>query len=100
MAIATYFKQIQVSIITNNNNIHTGENTNYSRNTTKLKVHLVVSWLVRDGFGNEGPLPAALGSSSLSSSLGFHQRMGLDRGASPHLLKPEGKGFSHYRLED
>ena len=50
MAIATYFKQIQVSIITNNNNIHTGENTNYSRNTTKLKVHLVVPWLVRDGF--------------------------------------------------
>ena len=83
MAIATYFKQIQVSIITNNNNIHTGQNTNYSRNITKLKVHLVVPWLVRDSFGNEGPLPTARGSSSFSSSLGFHQQMGLARGASP-----------------
>ena len=89
MTIVTYFKQIQVSIISNNNNIHTGENTNYSRNTTKLKVHLVVPWLVRDGFGNEGPLPTARGSSSLSSSLGFHQRMGLARGASPQFTEAQ-----------
>ena len=73
MSKVTYFKQTQVSIIANNNNIHTGENTNYSRNTTKLKVHLVVPWPVRDGFGNKGPLPTARGFSSLSSSLGFHQ---------------------------
>ena len=86
MTIVTYFKQIQVSIITNNNNIYTDENTNF-RNTTKLKVHLVVPWLVRDGFGNEGPLPTARGFSSFSSSFGFHQRMGLARGASPQFTE-------------
>ena len=56
---------------------------NHFRNTIKIRVHLVVPWLVRDGFGNEGPLPAARGFSSLSSSSGFHQRMGLAQGASP-----------------
>ena len=60
---------------------------NHFRNTTKLKVHLVVPLLVRDGFGNEGLLPTARGSSSLSSSLGFHQQMGLARGASPQFTE-------------
>ena len=73
MAIATYSKQIQVSIITNNNNINKDKIQIIPEILLKLKVHLVVPWLVRDGFGNEGPLPTARGSSSLSSSLGCHQ---------------------------
>ena len=66
---------------------------NHFRNTTKLKVHLVVPWLVRDGFGNEGPLPTARGSSSLSSSSGCHQPMGLARGASAQFTEAWRQGL-------
>ena len=46
---------------------------NHSRNTIKSKSPFSGFLAGYDGFGNEGPLPAARGSSSFSSSFGFHQ---------------------------